>query len=456
MAMKGRPAQDGSAFEGHVVVATNEEIEAIRALPSACYGPLVAGAEAQREVRLAAGSTLVLQNVDAMHWLLSGELPGTEGPANPCAILQRGGETIEAEVRYVFEDGTRWACGSARCFSPEAQREALAAISNLDEAALRRKGGEVSVAQWRRLCELLGVEDPATRFVVASSVCMRLAVGDLPMFNPALPAREKRRGRHARGSLPDAIAARGVAIGGESFVGFGAGPARAFRSERLEELAGAALAPAVEKLRKAAKRDGKGLIAYERLANDSLYTLASYWLGLGYFDADEVRDQLGEETDATEEVIAMAVAATCAILELERSTWPAVTDCDRLFAALDRLRAEGFLVFEYAGFVVDQGYELVEQAMAGEAVEARRPFCFFHQQCILRARDGEGLDLYFGEAHCVAEGVDIDVSQDVGARVAGALAEQGLTVKWDGTAEDPMVVPMLWRCRPRRAARALP
>ena len=128
---------------------------------------------------------------------------------------------------------------------------------------------------------------------------------------------------------------------------------------------------------------------------------------------------------------------------------------DRLFSALETLRREDFLVFEYAGFEVDQGIELVCEAMQA-AAPGVRPFCYFHQQCILHALDGEPFRLYFGEATRDADDVTTRTSKVAGERIVRALAATGLSVIWNGDEQTAIEIGLIWQCRPRRVARASP
>lgn len=108
-------------------------------------------------------------------------------------------------------------------------------------------------------------------------------------------------------------------------------------------------------------------------------------------------------------------------------------------APFEELRQDGFLVFEHAGFVYANTYDLIDAAMAVSGAEAV-PFCSFHQQCIFFARDGAGLMLYFGSARRGAGGVDIELDADVGSRVATTLGKHGFAVTWDGGGKTPLRV----------------
>ena len=112
-------------------------------------------------------------------------------------------------------------------------------------------------------------------------------------------------------------------------------------------------------------------------------------------------------------------------------------------------------MFEYAGFLPDQGIQLVCEAMP-PAVVSSLPYCFFHQQCILHALDGEGFSLYFGEATRDADEVATRPSKAVGERIVAAIASSGLRAEWDGDEQSTIEIRLMWQCRPRRSARALP
>ena len=443
---------DANGCEWHLVVASAQQIEAVCAEPRALY--TLCADVVQRALHLSERSAVVLHG--GLHWLLSEEIPGDAGPITPLVFLDRGGIDIELRMQLVFEDNTRSNIESARYFLPHARQAILDAITSLDQEALLRKGGAPSFAVVQAL-RLLLAADPSTWFVVSHNVCFVVPKDALPVFAPPLARREKQRDCHVAGALPTGVASNARAIGGDTFVGFGTGPALALSPDELASCDLTRATTAVGKFLSRAQSRGEGIIAYQRLASWESYGVASFWLRLGYFDADEVVEQLEEELEEElpHEVIERVVAATAAILTLDQAKWPDETDCDRLFAALDQLRQEGFLVFEYAGFVADQGIELACEAMEA-AVASSLPYCFFHQQCILHALDGEVFSLYFGEATRDAAEVATRTSKAVGDRIAGAMTSKGLRVEWDGDEQSTIQIRLMWQCRPRRGARALP
>ncbi|HEX7700289.1 MAG TPA: hypothetical protein VF403_06205, partial [Kofleriaceae bacterium] len=294
-------------YEWHIVSASTEEIEASCARPRVLYR--FAGDNLDRELRLSASSIVTIPG--GMHWLLSGEIPGESGVVTPLVFLDRGGVAIELRSALVLEDGTRWSCKSARYFSPEERDAIWEAIMALDQDALLRKGGSPSFATVQALCGLL-VADSATGLVVSTNACFVIPTAAIPLFAPALSRREKQSLRHVVGALPADAAARARRIGGDAFIGFGAGPALALLPQELVGLDSLRPATAVAKFLRRAQQRGEGAIAYQRLASWEVYDNATYWLELGYFDVDEVIDQLEEELDegfAHQELV-RAVTAT--------------------------------------------------------------------------------------------------------------------------------------------------
>ena len=103
---------------------------------------------------------------------------------------------------------------------------------------------------------------------------------------------------------------------------------------------------------------------------------------------------LGGLDDAVEAVVAEAVAEQ----EARRASWQGATDCERLEAALDELEASGLVtglfgvdLADALGYVQDQG---------GADVS----YVVFHQQDLLDAVNGQGLDLAFGGPDALAIG----------------------------------------------------
>lgn len=71
------------------------------------------------------------------------------------------------------------------------------------------------------------------------------------------------------------------------------------------------------------------------------------WFSQEYFYPDEL------DPDAVRTVI----RAEMARLATESASWPAVTDCDRLDAAFNAMRARGVIALQNAGYTQSDGFE---------------------------------------------------------------------------------------------------
>lgn len=125
--------------------------------------------------------------------------------------------------------------------------------------------------------------------------------------------------------------------------------------------------------------------------------------------------------------------------------WDAVTDADRLALAFEDLAARGILTRTAFTCCQTCGFaEIEDERQADE-----HGFAFFHSQDAERlAEEPAALHLSYGSFE---EGTEEAVAK-VGRAVADALARQGLTVAWDGTAAQRVAVVNLYYRRrlPRR------
>lgn len=178
----------------------------------------------------------------------------------------------------------------------------------------------------------------------------------------------------------------------------------------------------------------------------------------GFLSRDEVeertREELAEELDADEQVLAAKAKAIVAPLwraQLEEEkTWRGLTDCDRLDLA--------FAALEKQGVLARQNYEDCQTcavgAIAEEMATARNAgkkvvgYTYFHEQDTESAAEGGGLRLAFGAA---PHGPLTEAK--VAALVVAALEAQGLAPRWDGDASRRIGVPLQWRKRHLGASR---
>jgi PAS domain-containing protein len=427
-------------FVDHVLMASDDEIRAVLAAPAAFYVIRRHGDGPSQRLDVAKEDFVALPELDALHWLLSGQLPGA-GDETPAAFLARGGRRVSFAADVRVDDGRRWRCEGARAFERDREGAILAAIDAADRDAFLRKGGKKRLKELEALGRLLAREEGV--LLVAANACLRVPTGSLPVFDPPYPERED-----GGGDVPSALLEGGEPIGGTSCYGFGLGPARAHLSATLAGLDLKKAPPELVRKVQAAIRDGMGLIAYPRMALDDLYAEAASRIRVGYLDRGDIIEEL-EDLFEPPSAVEVAVDVELATAALARSTWPETTDCDRLLAAFEQLRGQGFVALEHAGFESSTAYDLVAEGVA----EGTRPYCFFHQQSIWRALDGDGLELCFGLATRTADGVEFTTSTRVADGVSDALCEAGLEAAfgregWETRAEEPLVVPMLWQYRP--------
>lgn len=135
------------------------------------------------------------------------------------------------------------------------------------------------------------------------------------------------------------------------------------------------------------------------------------------------------------------------------------TAIDEAFVELERL---GVVALQSSGMTQSDGWydaECRAEALADElsdgehaARESRwgrvRGAVFFHGQDAARARRGEGLYLTFGAfAEPGRERAEHDnACVEVGNLARDVLARHGVTVEWDGTAQERLFVPpSAWR-----------
>ncbi|MDN3297342.1 hypothetical protein QWM81_25520 [Streptomyces ficellus] len=119
--------------------------------------------------------------------------------------------------------------------------------------------------------------------------------------------------------------------------------------------------------------------------------------------------------------------------------WQGTTDPERISRAFAALEGRGIVARE--NFTCCRACGLSE--IAGEGDEGSRGFVFFHSQCTEGAAAGHGLYLLYGGFDGSAA-----TTAAVGREVVAALGEEGLTVRWDGSPDQAIIVTGLdWRKR---------
>ncbi|MER7112420.1 DUF6891 domain-containing protein [Streptomyces sp. NPDC000229] len=124
---------------------------------------------------------------------------------------------------------------------------------------------------------------------------------------------------------------------------------------------------------------------------------------------------------------------------VEQAGWEGTTDPERISRAFAALEERGIVAREH--FTCCRTCGTAE--IGGEADEASRGFVYFHTQCTEGAAAGHGLYLLYGGFDGSEE-----TTAAVGREVVAALAEEGLTVDWNGSPERAIIVTGLdWRKR---------
>ncbi len=130
----------------------------------------------------------------------------------------------------------------------------------------------------------------------------------------------------------------------------------------------------------------------------------------------------------------------------ESSSWPPITDYDRLIYAFTRLEEEGIVMrenFTCCGTCghAEIGYEIDFYREQGRLAVG---YAFFHQQGTDSAVDGYDLNFSYGSTVQDATGAS-DVA--IGKRVADEMRKAGLKVDWNGELTMCVMVGVKWQRR---------
>jgi hypothetical protein len=141
-----------------------------------------------------------------------------------------------------------------------------------------------------------------------------------------------------------------------------------------------------------------------------------------------------------------AVDSAIAAHKAEQTTWPAVTDCDRLDGVFDALNPRGVLALQNAGYTQSDGYHDFREAYhASPDAERVIGYCFYHGQDLERAVQGGGLYLAFGPVDPQGEAT---TGPRIGSIVVEELRRAGFDVRWDGTFNQRIYIPLFdWKRR---------
>ncbi|MFI5612683.1 DUF6891 domain-containing protein [Amycolatopsis sp. NPDC051903] len=160
----------------------------------------------------------------------------------------------------------------------------------------------------------------------------------------------------------------------------------------------------------------------------------------GFTSAEDVAVAITEylDPDVSLDQARAVVARLWAERLAHQTSWPAVTDADRLLSAFAALDSHGIVA--RADFACCQNCGLAE--IGDEAGPEHRGFVFFHEQDTARVAEGEALLLSYGPLTESAGG-----TAAVGREVVSVLEAHDLRVEWAGAPEDRIKVELEWRKR---------
>jgi hypothetical protein len=152
-----------------------------------------------------------------------------------------------------------------------------------------------------------------------------------------------------------------------------------------------------------------------------------------------VCEELYEPGQLNEDAVRAAIASNINEWRASQAEWPAVTDCDRLDTAFDRLNNGGVIAMHNAGMTQSDGYDDFQ------LVYSRHPkphevigYCFYHGQDL--ARVVRGGPLYFAFGPCDPHREEL-LGPQVGQVIVQELSDVGLVTEWPGTFNQRILIP---------------
>ena len=181
--------------------------------------------------------------------------------------------------------------------------------------------------------------------------------------------------------------------------------------------------------------------------NDDPYLRDSIktWVWSGFYSRNEVVAMLQDIAEDQREVDRLTPFITSEFLRKKQTetTWPLVTDCDRLDAAFADLRKEGIIALQNAGMDISDGQSDVGEELAKTDRSKVRGYCFYHGQDLERAVAGKGLLLAFGDRDNVRAG-----KIRVGHIIVDTMRSHGFSVEWNGDPDNRILLPKIdWKRR---------
>ncbi|HEY1192791.1 DUF6891 domain-containing protein [Flavobacterium sp.] len=169
---------------------------------------------------------------------------------------------------------------------------------------------------------------------------------------------------------------------------------------------------------------------------------------MGFLSIDDIKENIMEEIEDNEFEDEISEAWAFEKIDeeyqklLEESkNWESPTDTEKLINAFDDLCDQNIIALHNAGYTTSDGeYEVVEveRDLRNSGVESDG-YCFYHEQDLARAvmQDDPSLFIAFQKVDNSDEATTIEV----GNKVAKVLRNNGLEVKWDGSAKRKLEIP---------------
>jgi hypothetical protein len=150
-------------------------------------------------------------------------------------------------------------------------------------------------------------------------------------------------------------------------------------------------------------------------------------------------DELYQPGELNPVDVGAAVDIAMAVHEAEKTTWPEITDCDRLDKVFHQLSREHIIALQDAGYTQTAGCAYFQDVLDQHPDPASvAGYCFFHRQDLEGAIRGNGLHLAFGPATPEQEDA---AGVTIGRIIAWKLNQAGFQVVWDGTFERRIYLP---------------
>lgn len=151
-----------------------------------------------------------------------------------------------------------------------------------------------------------------------------------------------------------------------------------------------------------------------------------------------ITEEMYEPGEFDEPEVRAAVDAALAAHDQDKTTWPAVTDCDRLDQVFSALSAKGIIALQYAGHSQSDGISDVTEAWHSRPDHAGvQGYCFYHGQDLERAVEDGELHLAFGPM----DGIEQQTGEPrIGALIADELRRAGFSIEWNGTSDQRICV----------------